>query len=164
MCRVRLREATVDRRWNLARRKSWDGRKDRYGSGSGLILFKLVVPLIESGMVRSYPIRDAWFLSRLLLEGIKLYPNFLGCNRWPMIPEVQDPNSMRSGHTSSCTVITSVLHSALWQGKLRQSLSSSHIYVPFAMRAWPFPHSDPATARVCLTTSRSPSFYVLSAY
>jgi hypothetical protein len=46
-----------------------DGRVDRYRSFSGLVLFSLVVPLLQLGVVGPYLIWGAWFPSRLPLEG-----------------------------------------------------------------------------------------------
>jgi hypothetical protein len=36
----------------------------------GLVLFRLVVPPLQAGIVGPYPIRGAWFPSHLPLEGI----------------------------------------------------------------------------------------------
>jgi hypothetical protein len=36
----------------------------------------------------------AWFSRHLLLEGTGSYPNFLGRNRWPVVPGVQDPDTI----------------------------------------------------------------------
>jgi hypothetical protein len=35
----------------------------------GLVLFRLVAPPLQPGVVRLYLVRGAWFLRRLLLEG-----------------------------------------------------------------------------------------------
>jgi hypothetical protein len=43
---------------------------------SGLILFRLVAPALQPGVVGSYPTHGVWFLSRLLLEGIDCIQNY----------------------------------------------------------------------------------------
>jgi hypothetical protein len=47
-----------------------DGREDWYGLFLGLVLFRLVVPPLQQGVVRPYQVQGAWFPSRLPLEGI----------------------------------------------------------------------------------------------
>jgi hypothetical protein len=47
-----------------------DGRTYWHGLLSGLVLFRSVVPPLQSGVVGPYPVRGVWFLSRLPLEGI----------------------------------------------------------------------------------------------
>jgi hypothetical protein len=42
----------------------------------GLVLFRLVVPSLQSGVVEPYPVCDVWFSSRLPLEGIGHIQNF----------------------------------------------------------------------------------------
>jgi hypothetical protein len=44
-------------------------KKQRRGLLSGLVLFRLVAPPLQPGLVGPYPIRGVWFYSRLLLEG-----------------------------------------------------------------------------------------------
>jgi hypothetical protein len=56
-----------------------------------------VVPLLQIGAVGLYPVWGTWFPSHLSLEGIGLYPDLLGRNRWPIVPGVQDPDSW--GHS-----------------------------------------------------------------
>jgi hypothetical protein len=46
-----------------------EGRWDRYGSFPSLVLFKLVSPPLQSGVVGPYLVRGAWFPSCLPLEG-----------------------------------------------------------------------------------------------
>jgi hypothetical protein len=45
-----------------------DGREDRHGSFSSLVLFRLVAHPLQPGVVRPYLARGAWFLSHLPLE------------------------------------------------------------------------------------------------
>jgi hypothetical protein len=53
-----------------------DGRKDQYGLGPGLVLFRFVISPLQPGAVGPYPIRSAWLPSHLSLEGAGLYPDF----------------------------------------------------------------------------------------
>jgi hypothetical protein len=46
-----------------------DGREDRYGSFQGLVLSRLVAPLLPLGVVGQYPVRGTWFPSHLPLQG-----------------------------------------------------------------------------------------------
>jgi hypothetical protein len=46
-----------------------DGREDQYRLFMGLILFRLVTPPLQSGVVGPQLVYDAWFPSRLPLEG-----------------------------------------------------------------------------------------------
>jgi hypothetical protein len=46
-----------------------DGRDDRYGSFLSLVLFRLTVPPLQSGVLGPYLVWCAWFLNRLPLEG-----------------------------------------------------------------------------------------------
>jgi hypothetical protein len=46
-----------------------DGRVNRYRSFSGLVLFSLVVPLLQPGVVEPYLVCGTWFPNRLSLEG-----------------------------------------------------------------------------------------------
>jgi hypothetical protein len=55
--------------------------------------FKLVVPPLQSGALGLYPVRGAWFPSRLPLEGTRSYPYLLDHNWWPTVPGVQDPDN-----------------------------------------------------------------------
>jgi hypothetical protein len=43
--------------------------KRRFGLLSGLVLFRLVAPPLQIGVVGPYPVWGMWFLNRLLLEG-----------------------------------------------------------------------------------------------
>jgi hypothetical protein len=70
-----------------------NGRKDWCRLLLGLVLFRLVVPLLQLGVVGLYPVQDIWFPNHLPLEGVGSYPDLLGHNRWPMVPRVQDPNN-----------------------------------------------------------------------
>jgi hypothetical protein len=83
----------ADRWWNPAHPRLLRWEKGLVWMSSGLVLFSLVVPHFQTGVVGSYPIRSIWFPSHLLLEGTGSYPDFLGLNRWPMVPRVQDPDS-----------------------------------------------------------------------
>jgi hypothetical protein len=58
------------RRETLLVRGHRDGRKDRYGLGLGLVLFRLVVHSLQRGAVGSYLVWGERFSSHLLLEGI----------------------------------------------------------------------------------------------
>jgi hypothetical protein len=69
-----------------------DRRTDRCRLFLGLVPFKLVVPPLQPGVLEPYLVWGTWFPSRLLLEEIGLCLDFLGHNRWPAIPEVQDSN------------------------------------------------------------------------
>jgi hypothetical protein len=42
----------------------------------GSVLFRLVVPPLQTGVVGSYPVLSIWFASRLLLEGTGRIQNF----------------------------------------------------------------------------------------
>jgi hypothetical protein len=76
-----------------------DGKKDWCGVLLGLILFRLIFPPLQPRVVGPYPVWSIRFSSHLLLEGTKLYPVLLGCNRRPVVPGVQDPdNSPRAFH------------------------------------------------------------------
>jgi hypothetical protein len=44
------------------------GREDWYGLFPGLVLFRLVAPPLQQGVLGPYLVWGAWFLSRLLLE------------------------------------------------------------------------------------------------
>jgi hypothetical protein len=44
----------LDRQQNPAPQGYRDGTKDQYGSGLGLVLFRLVVPPLQSGVVGPY--------------------------------------------------------------------------------------------------------------
>jgi hypothetical protein len=43
--------------------------KRRCGLLLGLVLFRLVTPPLQPGVVESYPVQGVWFPSYLLLEG-----------------------------------------------------------------------------------------------
>jgi hypothetical protein len=45
------------------------GKRDWYGLGTSLVLFRLVVPPLQPGEVDPYPVRAVWFASRLPLKG-----------------------------------------------------------------------------------------------
>jgi hypothetical protein len=57
------------------------------------VLFRLVVPLLQLGVVGPYPVRGVWFPNRLPLEGIRPYPDLLGYNQRPTVLRVQGPDS-----------------------------------------------------------------------
>jgi hypothetical protein len=46
-----------------------DGREDQYELFSGLVIFRLLVPSLQPGVVGPYPIRGAWFPNCLPLKG-----------------------------------------------------------------------------------------------
>ena len=50
--------------------------KIRYGLLPGLVLFRLVTPPLQSGVVRPYPVWGAWFPSCVSLEGTDRIQNF----------------------------------------------------------------------------------------
>jgi hypothetical protein len=50
--------------------------------GTGLVI-------VEVGL---YMVRSTWFLSSMLLEGIRPYSDLLGHNRRRVVPGVQDPD------------------------------------------------------------------------
>jgi hypothetical protein len=56
----------------------------------GLVLFRLVVPPLQSGVVGPYPVRGIWFPRNFLLEGTESYPDLLSHNQRPAVPGVQD--------------------------------------------------------------------------
>jgi hypothetical protein len=58
-----------------------DGGSDWCGLLSGRVLFRLVVPPLQPGVVGPYLVRGMWFASRLSLERTGTYIDFLGCNR-----------------------------------------------------------------------------------
>jgi hypothetical protein len=71
----------------------------------GLDLFKLVVPHLQSRVVGPHPVWATWFTNRLLLDGTEPYPDCLGHNRQPAIPEVQDSDTFYCqlvGYFESC--------------------------------------------------------------
>jgi hypothetical protein len=53
-----------------------DRRKDRCGSGPGLVLFRLVVPPLHPGVEGPYLVQSAWFPSHLPLDGAESYLDF----------------------------------------------------------------------------------------
>jgi hypothetical protein len=53
-----------------------DGREVRYGSGPGLVMFRLVVYPLQPGVLGLYLIWGAWFPSRLPLEKTGTYLEF----------------------------------------------------------------------------------------
>jgi hypothetical protein len=61
----------------------------------GLVLFKLVVPPFQPGVVGPYPVRRIWFPYRLSLEGTMSYLDLLGHNRRPTVPRIQDLDNER---------------------------------------------------------------------
>jgi hypothetical protein len=61
-------------------------REDKYRFHSGLVLFRFVVPPLQSGGVRPFLVWGAWFPSHLPLKGTELYPEFwaiIGDPRYP---------------------------------------------------------------------------------
>jgi hypothetical protein len=70
----------------------------------GFSSFKLVAPFLQSGEVGPCLVRCTWFPSRLPLEGTRSYQIRLGHNRWPIVPEVQDPDK--------CTCAEAIGHGA----------------------------------------------------
>jgi hypothetical protein len=103
-------EADWDDRWWIPARPRllWWG-KNWCGLLLGLVLFMLVGPPLQLGVVRLYPVWSIWFPSRLPLEETRLYPDFLDRNRWSAVPGVQDPNRCLNAifltysiYTSSC--------------------------------------------------------------
>jgi hypothetical protein len=90
---VRIRSTRLTGGKILPARGHRDGGKDWCGLLMGLVLFRLVVCPLRPGVVGPYSIQSTWFLSHLLLEGTEPYSEFLSCNRWPMVPRVQDPYS-----------------------------------------------------------------------
>jgi hypothetical protein len=50
-----------------------DGRDDRYGLLLSPVLFRLVVPPLQSGMVGPYPVWGTWLASCLPLERTSSY-------------------------------------------------------------------------------------------
>jgi hypothetical protein len=61
----------------------------------GSILFRLVAPPLQPGVVGTYPVRGVWFHSHLLLVGTGQI-HILGYNRWPAVPGVLDPNKWQA--------------------------------------------------------------------
>jgi hypothetical protein len=59
----------------------------------GLVLFRLVAPPLQLGVVGPYLVWSIWFPSRLLLEGTRSYPDSLGHNRWHVVHGVEDLDS-----------------------------------------------------------------------
>jgi hypothetical protein len=70
-----------------------DGRKDRCGLLSGLVLFRLVFPPLQLGVVGSYPIE--MFSSPTIWCWREP-----GHNRWPTVPGVQDLDTSVSLYSS----------------------------------------------------------------
>jgi hypothetical protein len=66
-----------------------DGGKDWCRLLLGLVLFRLVVPPLQLGVIGPYLVQGTWFPSHLPLEGTKSYSNCLGRNRRPAVPGVQ---------------------------------------------------------------------------
>jgi hypothetical protein len=62
----------------LTVRRYCDGREDQYALFPGLVLFRLVTPPLQPGVVGPYPIWDTWFPSRLSLKGTSRIQKF-----WP---------------------------------------------------------------------------------
>jgi hypothetical protein len=54
-----------------------DAREDRYGSFLGLVLFRLVAPLVQIGVVGPYLVHGTWFPSHIPLERTSRIP-FVG--------------------------------------------------------------------------------------
>jgi hypothetical protein len=54
-----------------------NGREDYYRLFLGLVLFTLVAPPLQLGVVRPYLVWGAWFPSRLPLEGTSRIPIFM---------------------------------------------------------------------------------------
>jgi hypothetical protein len=77
----------------LTDRKYCDEREDQYRLFLGLILFKLVVPSLQPGVVGPYLVRGTWFPSRLPLEGTDHIQIFWAVTGDPQYPGVQDPVS-----------------------------------------------------------------------
>jgi hypothetical protein len=69
------------------------GERDWYGSGSGLVLFRLVISPLYPEAVGPYPVRGAWLPSHLPVERAESYLDFVGHNWRPAVPEVQDPDN-----------------------------------------------------------------------
>jgi hypothetical protein len=74
-------------------RKYCDEREDQYRLFLGLILFKLVVPSLQPGVVGPYLVRGTWFPSRLPLEGTDHIQIFWAVTGDLRYPGVQDPVS-----------------------------------------------------------------------
>jgi hypothetical protein len=53
------------------------GREVWYRLGSSLVLFRLMVPPLQSEVVGPYSVWSTWFPSRLPLEEVGSYPKFL---------------------------------------------------------------------------------------
>jgi hypothetical protein len=57
----------------------------------GLVLFRLLVPPLQSGVVGSYLVWGIWFSSRLLLQGTGPYPDFFAITGGPRYPGYKTP-------------------------------------------------------------------------
>jgi hypothetical protein len=66
-------------------------REDRNGFGLGLVLFRLVAPPLQPGVVEPYPVRGAWFHSRLPLEGTESYSEFWAVTSGLWYPRYKTP-------------------------------------------------------------------------
>jgi hypothetical protein len=75
----------------------WDGGRDWCGLLTGPVLFRLVVPPLQPEVMGPYPVQGTWFPSRLSLEGIASYLDFLDHNRWLAILGVQNPDTSCCG-------------------------------------------------------------------
>jgi hypothetical protein len=64
--------------------KCWRGLRP------GLVLFMLVTPPLQAGVVGPYPVRGAWFSSHVPLEGTGRI-QVLGRNRWHVVPQGTRP-------------------------------------------------------------------------
>jgi hypothetical protein len=69
-----------------------DGGTCWRGLLQSLALFSLVVPPLQLGVMGPYPVRGVWFPNRLPLEELVI-SRFLGHNRPPTVPGIQDPYS-----------------------------------------------------------------------
>jgi hypothetical protein len=85
----------------LTVRRYCDGREDRYALFSGLVLFRLVAPPLQPGVVGPYPVWDTWFPHHLS------YPEFLAITGDPRYPRVQYP--------VNCSLFYSPLCVHLWK-------------------------------------------------
>jgi hypothetical protein len=76
----------------------------RHGWYLGLILFRLVAPPLQSGVVGPFPGTGCMVPQSFVVGGNWSYPRFLGHNQWPTVPEVNYPDNMPFMDTtiSSC--------------------------------------------------------------
>jgi hypothetical protein len=66
--------------------------KRRCGSFPGLVLFRLVAPPLQYGVVGLFPGMGSMVLQPFATGGNRLYPEFLGRNWHPTVPEVNYPD------------------------------------------------------------------------